>query len=230
MLDDQIIVGAALVAILIFSLGLHEMAHAAVAYRCGDDTAKRLGRITPNPIKHIDPFLTVILPALLYFVLPRILGTPPLMFGGAKPVPVVPMNLRHPYRDMMWVALAGPATNFVLAFLSLLALKASLTWFDVAPRDVVAQILVGSAKFNLLLTVFNLLPIPPLDGSRVLTYVLPSRLREPYMSLSFIGIPLVFALVFFVPGGQETLFRWLDALYHWMGSGVEGLFSLVRKG
>ena len=230
MLSDDTIVGIARVLILIFALGLHEMAHAWVANKCGDDTAKRLGRITPNPIKHIDPFLTIILPGLLFFVLPRLLGTPPLIFGGAKPVPVVMSTLRHPYRDKMWVAIAGPATNFALAFLSLVLLKAGLVWFDLSTRDVVARILIGSVQFNVLLTVFNLLPIPPLDGSRVMTYVLPNALRRPYMSLGFIGIPLIFGIVFFVPGAQDTLIRWMDAVYDWMASVVEGLFGLFRKG
>ena len=123
---EKYIVGAALVAILIFALALHEAAHAAVANWCGDDTAKRLGRVTLNPIKSIDPVLTILLPGLLFFVLPALLGTPPLMFGGAKPVPVNVGRLRSPYRDMMWVALAGPATNLILALLSMALLKGLL--------------------------------------------------------------------------------------------------------
>ena len=227
---ENIIVGVSLVAILIFALALHEAAHAAVADWCGDDTAKRLGRVTLNPIKSIDPVLTILLPGLLFFVLPALLGTPPLMFGGAKPVPVNVGRLRSPYRDMMWVALAGPATNLLLAFLSMALLKGLLVWDAVGPGDIGAKVLIGSVQFNILLTVFNMIPIPPLDGSRDLTFLLPDRLRGPFNSLTPLGIPLVFALLFFVPGGQEALLRWMGALYDWLAGVVETIFSLLGSG
>ena len=227
---ENIIVGVSLVAILIFALALHEAAHAAVADWCGDDTAKRLGRVTLNPIKSIDPVLTILLPGLLFFVLPALLGTPPLMFGGAKPVPVNVGRLRSPYRDMMWVALAGPATNLILALLSMALLKGLLVWAVVGPGDIGAQVLIGSVQFNILVTVFNMIPIPPLDGSRVLTFLLPDRLRGPVNSLTPLGIPLVFALLFFVPGGQEALLRWMGALYDWLAGVVETIFSLLGSG
>ncbi|MEM6671262.1 MAG: site-2 protease family protein [Planctomycetota bacterium] len=228
--SETFLLGAALVAILVFALALHEAAHALVAHWCGDDTAKDLGRITLNPIKSIDPFLTIILPALLFFVLPRVLGTPPLIFGGAKPVPVVPSNLRHPYRDMMWVALAGPATNFVLAAASMVLLKGLLVADVVEPDDLGAKILRGSVQFNVLLTVFNMIPIPPLDGSRVMTYALPGPLRSVYLALTPLGVPLLIALLFFVPGGQDVLFDWMGRVYDWMAGAVEGLFALFGSG
>lgn len=230
MFNEVTLLGVALVVILIFALALHEAAHAAVANWRGDDTAKKLGRITLNPIKSIDPFLTIILPALLYFVLPAILLTPPLIFGGAKPVPVVPAKLHHPYRDMMWVALAGPATNFVLAFLSMIALKGLLVADVVEVNDLTAKILMGSVQFNILLTVFNMLPIPPLDGSRVLTYVLPGRLRGGFIALTPLGFPILIALVFFVPGGQDALLRWMGGLYDWLAGVVETIFSVLGVG
>lgn len=230
MFDDGTLLGIALVVILVFALALHEAAHALVAHWCGDDTAKDLGRITLNPIKSIDPFLTIFLPALLYFVLPAILGTPPLIFGGAKPVPVQVSNLRHPYRDMMWVALAGPATNFVLAFLSLVALEGLDRADVIAPGDLTGKILMGSAQFNILLTVFNMLPIPPLDGSRVMTYVLPDRVRGAYLALTPLGFPILIGIVFFLPGGQEALIRWMGGFYDWMAGVVEGLFDVLGVG
>ena len=226
-LNEETIVGIALVAILIMALALHEAAHATVAYWRGDDTAKKLGRITLNPLKSIDPVLTILVPGLLFFVLPRLLGTPPIMFGGAKPVPVVPSRLHHPYRDMMWVALAGPATNLVLAFLSMVCRKALLTWDVVDVGGLTVRILMGSVQFNILLTVFNMLPIPPLDGSRVFTYVLPERLRGAYIALTPLGFPILIALVFFIPGGQEVLVRWMGVLYDWLAGVVEAVFHVL---
>lgn len=193
------------IAILVLSLALHEYAHALVAYLRGDDTAKQLGRMTPNPVAHIDPFMTIVLPAALYF-------STGFVFGGAKPVPVVMRRLRHPLRDMMWVALAGPATNLVLAALFMVLLKAAVVLWGYGPNDLLPSVLKGAVSFNLLLTVFNMLPIPPLDGSRVMTYLLPQPLREPYTSLERFGILLVMGLIFFVPGIQHVLseaMRWL---------------------
>ena len=228
MLTENTIIGIALVATLIMALSLHEMAHATVAYWRGDDTAKKLGRITLNPIKSIDPVLSILVPGLLFFVLPRLLGTPPILFGGAKPVPVIPSRLHHPHRDMMWVALAGPATNFVLAFLSMVCLKGLLVTGTVERSDMVARILMGSVQFNILLTVFNLLPIPPLDGSRAMTYALPEKLRGPYLALTPFGFPIIIAIVFFIPGGQEVLFRWMNGTYDWLAGVVEALFDMFN--
>ena len=155
---------------------------------------------------------------------------PPLMFGGAKPVPVDMGRLRSPYRDMMWVALAGPATNLILAFLSMILLKGLLVTDAISRHDMVAEILIGSVQFNILLTVFNMIPIPPLDGSRVLTFLLPDRLRRPFNALTPLGIPILFALLFFAPGGQEALLRWMGALYDWLAGVVETIFSLLGSG
>ena len=225
--DASLTVGIATIALLILSLALHEAAHALVAHWRGDDTAKNLGRITLNPVKSIDPFLTIVLPALLYFVLPRILGTPPLIFGGAKPVPVVPSNLKHPYRDMMWVALAGPATNFVLALVGMALFEGLVQTEVITPGGTAAQILIWSVYFNILLTVFNLVPIPPLDGSRVMTWLLPDRLRGTYLSLTPLGLPIVIALVFFVPGAQNVLLGWVVDLYDWIDRVVLAAFQAL---
>lgn len=197
-----------LIVIVILSLGIHEYGHAAVAYLCGDDTAKREGRMTVNPVVHIDPFLTVLLPAVLYFTL-----GPGYMFGGARPVPVDPRRLRHPLRDMMFVAIAGPATNLVLAVIFMLLAKASLVHWGYGPSELLPRVFDFAVRINLILAVFNMLPIPPLDGSRVMAYILPGPLRDPYVSLERFGLLLVIGFVFFVPGVSESVSHGIFWLY-----------------
>ncbi len=191
---------ALVVGFLILSLGIHEAAHAWVAYRCGDSTARDMGRMTLNPIVHIDPFLTIILPAML-----ALAGAPP--FGGAKPVPVNYNNLRHPLRDMALVALAGPVSNFLLAIVFAVAMKLCLVYGNYEADTPVVLVLLWSMFANVSLTVFNLLPIPPLDGSRVMTWLLPAPLRPGYLALERFGILLVFLLVYFVPPIQTALYE-----------------------
>jgi len=155
---------------------LHEVAHGYVANHFGDPTAARMGRLTLNPLAHIDLFGTILLPLLLIVV-----GAP-FLFGYAKPVPVNFYNLNRPKRDMIWVALAGPVTNILLAAASVYALRfvglagGSLPLFIATPLALMAQ---GSVRINVMLAAFNLFPIPPLDGGRVLVGLLP----EPYSSL-----------------------------------------------
>jgi Zn-dependent protease len=173
------------ISFLVLSLWIHEAAHAWVAWKCGDSTARDLGRMTLNPVAHIDPFMTLILPAVLYF-------TTGFIFGGAKPVPVNAMRLRNPLRDMSLVALAGPASNFLLAVLFALAWKAML-YLGHMPREALAVRVMESALFlNLLLAAFNMLPIPPLDGSRVMAYLLPGGIRDSYVALERFGMIIVF--------------------------------------
>jgi Zn-dependent protease len=182
---------ALVIAFLIISLGIHEAAHGWVALQCGDPTARDLGRITLNPIAHIDPFMTVILPTVLAL-------SGGMIFGGAKPVPVTYARLRHPLRDMALVALAGPLSNLLLAIVFLVAQKAALAFGGYERGQLLPLVLEYCVLFNLLLTVFNLLPIPPLDGSRVMAWLLPEGLREPYVALERIGLILVIALVMLV--------------------------------
>ena len=227
--SQDTLIGIAVIAILIISLGLHEMAHAAAAYWRGDDTAKKLGRMTPNPIKHIDPVMTIALPVLLWFVLPAILGTTPMIFGGAKPVPVVMDKLHSRHRDMAIVALAGPVMNFFLAFLCLIVHEGLRTWGGLHSSDAVSSILRQGALYNVLLGAFNMLPIPPLDGSRVVTFLLPQTLRPSYISLERFGLLLVMAFVFVVPGTQEWLFARIYEVYDVIAAAVNGIYSLVPK-
>lgn len=179
---------------LVIAITFHEAAHGFVAHRLGDNTAFQLGRVSFNPLKHIDPFGTLILPGLL------LLSHSPFLFGYAKPVPVNFRNLNHPRRDMVWVALAGPATNIALAVLAALAFHA----LGLAPADQVqwfADNLKNALVINVVLAVFNMLPIPPLDGGRVAVGLLPNVLAvplsrlEPYGMLILIGILIVLPLV-----------------------------------
>jgi len=170
--------------ILFFSVILHEIAHGWVAYRLGDPTAKLAGRLTLNPIPHIDLFGTIILPAFL------IMTHSPVVLGWAKPVPVDFSSLHHPKRDMIWVGLAGPVTNVLLAVFLSLFLHLNLL-------PVVASILKSGIIVNLVLAIFNLIPIPPLDGSRFVMGVLPYSLARVYARLERYGIIIVFLLLYF---------------------------------
>jgi len=174
--------------ILLFSAILHEIAHGLVADRLGDPTARLSGRLTLNPIPHIDPFMTILLPLLLIF------SGSPIIFGGAKPVPIDPFNLKEGKKDVALVALAGPLTNIMLAIIASLLLKVFLL-------SVAAPILQLIAAINIYLAIFNLLPIPPLDGSKVFSMLLPDREASAYLSLGNIGIFILFLLLSFPLGG-----------------------------
>jgi Zn-dependent protease len=163
---------------------LHECAHGWAAYKLGDPTAKLMGRLTLNPIKHIDPFGTILVPALLYLV--HALGWTHslILFGWAKPVPVNFSRLGNPKRDMGLVAVAGPLTNILIA-----VFLAQLIKFGVMPS--LSPVLFWGVMLNLSLAIFNLLPIPPLDGSRVVASFLPEKLEKMYSYLEPFGFIIV---------------------------------------
>jgi Zn-dependent protease len=179
--------------ILTVAVVLHEVGHGVVAYRCGDPTAAERGRLTLNPLRHVDPVGTLLVPGLLLLSAWTV-GTHPLLFGWAKPVPVDFSRLRHPRRDMALVAVAGPAVNFLLAGLAALALRASLETPGLAGALVrtTAFLAIGT---NCVLGVLNLLPILPLDGGRILTALLPRSLALPYARLERFGLIVVLVLL-----------------------------------
>ncbi|MFN8627599.1 MAG: site-2 protease family protein [Candidatus Binatia bacterium] len=184
---------------VLFAVILHEVAHGYVAYRLGDPTAQRMGRLSLNPLPHIDPVGTVLLPLAL------VVMRAPFVFGYARPVPVNYMNLRNPRRDMVLVAAAGPLTNFLLATVSVLGLMLlaqmlppqGVPWTSLQAGVVVplARMAQNSIYFNVGLAAFNLLPIPPLDGGRVLTGLLPRPLAVPFARLERYGFLILVALL-----------------------------------
>jgi len=185
---------------LVFAIVFHEVAHGWVANAFGDPTAKRKRRLSLNPIRHIDPVGTVILPMVL-----AVSGAP--VFGWAKPVPVVARRLRNPRLHMMLVALAGPGMNVLLAFVAAFAL-ALLRLF--APAEGIGWVFldINLANFiviNIFLAVFNMLPIPPFDGSHVLEGVLPARLAVRYRRLRPLGFPLLLVLLVLLPSVAPSM-------------------------
>jgi Zn-dependent protease len=179
-------------AVLIFSLTVHEAAHAWSASRLGDDTARRLGRVSLNPMVHVDPIGTLLLPLV------AIIGNLPII-GWAKPTPVNPRNLRHPRRDYVLVTAAGPASNLVIAVLAALVLHViPLPDPSVDGRDVASPLVAMAIQLvdiNLLLAVFNMIPVPPLDGGRVLSGLLPPRLAFRYNQVGRYGFIIIYALM-----------------------------------
>jgi len=203
------------IPLLFFAVVVHECCHGWVAYLNGDDTAKMSGRLTLNPIPHIDMMGTVILPLILIFT------RSPILIGWAKPVPINPYRLNNPVKDMAKVGLAGPGANFAMAVLSAL-----IIWlFKITGLDpyteinaLIIKLLYINVQINLVLGVFNLIPIPPLDGSRIVSAFLPTQIAYKYNQLERYGILIIFFLLSF--GFLNFLWMIVDVLQRLLFMGV----------
>lgn len=199
----EIVYAAISIVILVYSSVLHEIAHGYVAYRLGDPTAKILGRLTLNPLKHIDWYMSVLLPVILFFSTGG-----RFVFGGAKPVPVDPFNLRDGMKDLALVSMVGPLTNAVLAIIASLGIHliyGGMSFTQVGNADIFGYILTQTVNLNLLLAIFNLVPIPPLDGSKLFALLLPKHMATAYLSLGSVGMVILLVLLFFPIGGFSLL-------------------------
>ncbi len=197
--------------VLIFSVMIHEIAHGFVAERLGDPTARRAGRLTLNPVSHIDPFGSIILPLLL--AIPALFGQPAIIFGWAKPVPYNPDNLKNPKRGSGIIAIAGPLSNLAVAAV----FGAFLRFLPLASYPALIPLFALIVYINILLAIFNLVPIPPLDGSKVLFAILPaSRGTMEFQNwLERYGMMLVLLFIFF---GFELILP----IVHWLFSAITG--------
>jgi Zn-dependent protease len=193
---------------VILAVTLHEAAHGWVAWKLGDDTAYRLGRVTFNPLKHIDPVGTILIPGLL------VLAQTGFVFGWAKPVPVQFGRLDSPRRDMILVAAAGPGMNLALALVSAVLIHTIFAFPETA-ADWVRSNLINSVIVNVLLAIFNMLPLPPLDGGRVVVGLLPASLARPFARIERYALFILVGLIFILPrvgdalGFRVNLFDWL---------------------
>lgn len=205
---------------VLLAITLHEAAHAFVAEKLGDDTARRLGRVSFNPVRHVDPFGTFVLPGLL------LLAGAPFIFGWAKPVPVAFHRLRQPKTDMIWVALAGPGINIAMAVLAAVLLHLT----DLVPPWLGAWVhanLSNAVLINIVLAAFNMLPLPPLDGGRVLVGLLPGRLARRVARVERYGILILIGVAFLLPLAAAQLGYAINPLASVLLPMVQLLYDVV---
>lgn len=206
------------IALVIWSITTHEVAHAWVANRCGDDTAKQMGRITLNPLPHIDLFLTIIMPVMLIMTLG-------IGLGGAKPVPVLPWRMRNPRRDMALVAAAGPISNILIAALLAGILSALVNSGFWASDAMGVTVLGGAIWINLVLAAFNLFPLPPLDGSRVVAYFMRGELLMFWHRIERIGLFILIGLLLAAP---NIIWGFVGPVAFWFAEKFASLFNIVE--
>jgi Zn-dependent protease len=198
-----------IIAFLVESIVLHEMAHGLVALLFGDHTAERQGRITLNPIPHIDPVWTIAIPVVAFFI-----SSGTFVIGGAKPVPVNPSNYRRPVLGDICVSAAGIAVNFLIAVIMILLLNVVHTVSGNLTGSAIAAVFLRVALLNIVLAMFNLIPIPPLDGSHLFKYLLPLGLRGPYEKLGRSGAGFIILILVINVPGLWNIFR---SSFYWVG-------------
>ena len=228
-MDGTLVTALALIPALIIAIVFHEVAHGWTALVLGDPTAKEQRRLSLNPIRHVDPFGTLILPGLLYLA-----GFPP--FGWAKPVPVNKWRLRNPRFGMMAVAAAGPGTNLLLAAVGAVALGLIVRGADVSAGGLAGFAMASLYMFillNIFLALFNLLPLPPFDGSHIVEGLLPPRAAQVYEKLRPFGFPLLFLFLLVIPWffpGLGIVERVVLPPVQWAGSQYLALVSWIAGG
>ena len=226
-MSDTVIQAAALIVPLIFAIVFHEVAHGLMARALGDPTAEESGRLSLNPLRHVDPIGTVLVPGAL-----KLMGLP--VFGWAKPVPVDFARLRHPRSGMMLVAAAGPGSNLIMAAVAALVLGLVLRPYGAAlePSGIMGFVMLNLFNFisiNVFLALFNLLPIPPFDGSHIVEGMLPKPMARSYAKFRAVGmlIPLVLLVVLPVLAPRLNVIKYIIGPVEWVIGGYVKLAALV---